>query len=107
MRRAAGARAIIGAALKEFPEERRRLVRDTDNLVRRLAVKFEVEFGLGPAVSPVVERLESAAPQRPLHARRAPDGDAHARRLPGDAALLRNRLSARHDAARDEALPAL
>jgi hypothetical protein len=42
------------AALKELAEERRRFIRDADNLVHCLTIEFEIELGLGSTVVPVV-----------------------------------------------------
>jgi len=95
------------ARLEEFAEERRRFIRDTDDLIRCLTIEFEIELGPGLAVIPVGEMFELAPPQRPLGERCAFDGDAHTRRLPADAALLRDRFGGGDNAARDEALPAL
>jgi hypothetical protein len=94
------------AALKEPAQERRRFIRDTDNLVRCLTIEFEVELGLGSTVVPVGKKSELAPPQAPLCGRGASDGDAHAWRLPGDPAFLCDRFSRRDDAARDETWPA-
>lgn len=69
-------------------EERRRFLRDTDDLVRCLTIEFEIELGLGPTVVPVRKNLELAPPQVSLRKRGAPDGDAYARRLPGKPPLL-------------------
>src|SRR3981081_4061148 len=79
------------AALKESAEERRRFIRDADNLVRCLTIEFEIELGPGLAVIPVGEMFELVPPQRPLRERGASDGDAHTRCLPGDAAPPRDR----------------
>ena len=79
-------------ALEEFAEERRRFIRDADDLVRCLSIEFEIELGSGLAVIPVGEMFELAPPQRPLRERSASDGDVHARCLPGDTALLRDRF---------------
>ncbi len=97
---------LTAYGLEEFAEERRRLIRDADDLVRCLAIEFEIELGPPLAVIPVGERFELAPPQRPLRERGASDGEAHTRRLPDDAALLRDRFGGRDYAARDEALPA-
>src|SRR6266436_3520958 len=94
-------------ALEEFAEERRRLIRDADDLVRCLTIEFEIELGRPLAVIPVGEGFELAPPQRPLRKRCTSDGEAHTRRLPDDAALLRDRICGSDHAARDEALPAL
>jgi hypothetical protein len=93
--------------LEEFTEERRRFLRDADDLVRCLTIEFEIELGRGLAVIPVGEMFELAPPQRPLRERGASDGEADTRCLPGDAALLRDRFGRSDHAARDEALPAL
>src|SRR5438046_9971202 len=96
-----------GFELKEEPvEERRRFVRDADNLVRGLAIEFEIELGLGSTVVPVGKKSELAPPQAPLCERGASDGDAHARRLPGDPAFFCDRFGRGDDAARDETWPA-
>jgi hypothetical protein len=94
-------------ALEEFVEERRRFIRDADDLVSCLTIEFEIELGSGLAVIPVGELFELAPPQRPLRERGASDGEAHTRCLPGDTALLRDRFGGSDNAARDEALPAL
>src|SRR5207245_10248430 len=80
------------AALKEPAEERRRFIRDADNLVRCLTIEFEIKLGLGSTVVPVGKKFELAPPQAPLCERGAPDGDAHARRLPGDPAFFCDRF---------------
>jgi hypothetical protein len=36
--------------LEEFAEERRRFIRDADDLVRCLTIEFEIELGAGLAV---------------------------------------------------------
>jgi hypothetical protein len=56
-------------ALEEFAEERRRFIRDADDLVRCLTIEFEIELGSGLAVIPVGEMFELAPPQRPLRER--------------------------------------
>src|ERR1700730_9920446 len=94
------------AALKESAEERRRLIRDADNLVRCLTIEFEIEFGLGSTVVPVGKKFELAPPQAPLRQRGVFDVDAHARRLPGDPAFFCDRFGGGGDAARDETWPA-
>ena len=94
-------------ALEKFVKERRRFIRDADDLVRCLTIEFEIELGLRLAVVPVGEMFELAPPHRPLRERGASDGEAHTRCLPGDPALLRDRFGGSDDAARDEALPAL
>ena len=96
----------ISVALKESAEERRRFIRDADNLVRCLAVEFEIELGFGSTVVPVGKKLELTPSQASLCERGAPDGDAHARRLPGDPAFLCDRFGRGDDAARDETWPA-
>ena len=52
------------AALKESAEERRRFIRDADDLVRCLTIEFEIELGLGSTVVPVGKRLSSLRPRR-------------------------------------------
>ena len=94
-------------ALEEFAEERRRFIRDADDLVRCLTIEFEIELGPGLAVIPVGEMFELVPPQRPLRERGASDDEAQARCLPDDAALLCDRFGGSDNAARDEALPAL
>jgi len=94
------------AALKESAEERRRFIRDADNLVRCLTIEFEIELGLGSTVVPVGKKFERAPSQAPLCERGASDGDAHTRRLPGDPAFLCDRFGRGDDAARDETWPA-
>jgi len=46
-----------GRALEESAQERCRPIRDADDLVRRLAVEFEIELGAGLAVVPVDQML--------------------------------------------------
>ena len=94
------------AALKEPAEERRRFIRDADDLVRCLTIEFEIEFRLGSAVVPVGKKFELAPSHAPLRERSASDGDAHARRLPSDTAFPGDRLSRGNDAARDKTGPA-
>jgi hypothetical protein len=89
------------AASKESAEERRRFIRDADDLVRCLTIEFEIELGLGPTVVPIGKKFELAPAQAPLRERGASDGDAHARRLPGDPAFLWDRFGGGDDAARD------
>jgi hypothetical protein len=48
-------------ALEELVEERRRFIRDANDLVRCLTIEFEIELGLGSAVIPVSETFELAA----------------------------------------------
>jgi hypothetical protein len=93
------------AALTESAEERRRFIRDADNLVRGLTIEFEIELGLGSTVVPVGKKFELAPSQASLGERDASDGDAHARRLPGDPAFLCDRFGRGDDAARDETWP--
>ena len=71
-----GARERNSTAFKpeEFAEERRRFIRDADDLVRCLTIEFEIEPGSGVAVIPVGEMFEFAPPQRPLRERGASDG---------------------------------
>ena len=78
--------------LEKIAEERRRPVRVAGNLVRCLAIEFEIQFSFGLAVVSVGKMFELAPSQLPLRERGAPDGDAHTRRLPGDTVLLRDRL---------------
>src|SRR5437870_3007996 len=95
-----------GLSLKESAKERRRFIRDADDLVCCLTVEFEIELGLGSTVVPVGKKFELAPPQAPLRDRGASDGDAHARRLPGDPAFPCDRFGRGDDAARDETWPA-
>src|SRR5215472_7760146 len=90
---------------EESVEERRRVIRDADDLVRCLTIEFEVELGLGSAVVPGGERSELAPPQAPLRARRAPDGDAHARCLSRDPTSPWGQGGRGHEAAGDETWP--
>ena len=90
------------AALKESAEERRRFIRNADNLVRSLTIEFKIELGLGSTVVPVGKRFELAPTQAPFRERGASYGDAHARRLPGNPAFLCDRFGRGDDAARDE-----
>src|SRR5437763_2268472 len=94
------------AALKESAEERRRFIRNADDLIRCLTIEFEIEFGLGSTVVPVGKKFELAPTQAPLRERGASDGDAHARRLPGDPGFLCDRFGRGDDAACDETGPA-
>src|SRR2546423_9185210 len=93
-------------AIKEPAKERRRFIRDADDLVCCLTVEFEIELGLGSTVVPVGKRFELAPPQAPLRQRGASDGDAHARRLPGDPAFFCDRFGRGDNAVRDETWPA-
>ena len=95
------------ATLKEFAEKHRRLIRDADDLVRRLTIEFEIELGLGSAIVPLVETLEIAPPQRPPGERGPSDGEAHAWRLPGNAGPLRDRFGGSDNATGNKALAAL
>jgi hypothetical protein len=92
--------------LEESSEERRRFIRDADDLVRCLTIEFEIELGLGSTVVPVGKKSELAPSQAPLRERGAPDGDAHPRRLRGDPAFLCDRFGRGDGAARDETWPA-
>src|SRR3954469_5486980 len=65
-------------ALEEGAEERRRFVREADDLVRRLTIEFEIELSPGLPVSPIGETAELGPAQRPLGDRCAADGEAHA-----------------------------
>ena len=94
------------AALKESAEERRRFIRNADNLVRCLTIEFKIELGLGSTVVPVGKRFELAPTQAPFRERGASYGDAHARRLPGNPAFLCDRFGRGDDAACDETWPA-
>src|SRR5438094_9948371 len=90
------------AALKESAEERRRFIRNADNLVRCLTIEFKIELGLGSTVVPVGKRFELAPTQAPFRERGASYGYPHARRLPGNPAFLCDRFGRGDDAARDE-----
>src|ERR1700730_6172907 len=92
--------------VKESAKERRRFIRDADNLVRCLTIEFEIELGLGSTVVPVGKKFELAPPQAPFRERGAFDGDAHARRLPGDPAFSCDRFGRGDAPARDETWPA-
>jgi hypothetical protein len=94
-------------SLKESAKERRRFIRDSDYLVRRLTIKFEIELGLGSTILPIGKRFELAPSQTPLRDRNPSDRDAHARRLPCDSVFLCDRFGRGDDAARDEARPTL
>src|SRR5438445_10517795 len=94
------------AALKESAEERRRFIRDADNLVRCLTIEFEIELGFGSTVVPVGKKFEFAPPQAPLCERGASDGYAHARCLPVEPAFFCERVGRADDAARGETWPA-
>ena len=93
-------------ALEESAEERRRFIRDADDLVRCLTIEFEIELGLGSTVAPVGKMFELAPAQAPLRERGAPDGDAHAWRLPGNPAFLCDRTGRGDDATCNETWPA-
>jgi hypothetical protein len=86
-------------------QEKRRLIRDADDLVRCLPIEFEIKLCPRPTVFPVIERLELSASHRSLGKRRASDGDTHARRLARDAALLRSGFGMGHYTARNGRLP--
>ena len=98
---------VIDEALKELVEKRCRRIGYSDDLVRCLAIEFEIELGFWATVFPAGKALEFAPPQRPLRERGAIDGDAHSGCLPGDAAFFLDRFRGRDDAARDEAAAAL
>ena len=76
---------VIDEALKELVEKRRSRIGYSDDLVRRLAIEFEIELALGLAVVPVAETFELTPSQRVLRQPGALDGQADARRLPFDA----------------------
>jgi hypothetical protein len=92
--------------LEEFVKERGRFIRDADDLVRCLAIEFEIELGPGLAVIPGGQMFEITPPQRALRERGASDGEADTGCLPGEAVLLRDRFGKSDNAARDEALSA-
>ena len=92
--------------LKESAQECCRFIRDANDLVRCLAIEFEIEFGFGPIVVPVAKTFQLAAPEAPLGERSASNSDADPRRLPGDPALLGDRFGRSDDAARNETWPA-
>ena len=89
-------------SLKESAEERRRFIRDADDLVRCLTIEFEIEFGLGSTVVPVGKKFELASPQALPRERGTSDSDAHTWRLPGDPGFLCDRSGRGDDAARNE-----
>src|SRR2546430_8722934 len=91
------------SALKESAEERRRFIRDADDFVRCLTIKFEIELGFRATVIPVGKRFKLIPSQAPLRHRGASDGDAHARRLSGDPGLLCDCFGRGDNAARYEA----
>ena len=93
--------------LEALAEKGRRFIGDTDDFVGCLPIEFEIELRSRPAITPVGEMLEFAAPHWPLRKRRSFDGDAHARRLAWYTALLSNGFGVSDDTARDEALAAL
>src|ERR1700678_3708977 len=99
--------ANSSATLEVSIEKLRRLARYADDLVRCLAVEFEIELGFRLAVVPAGKLFEFAASQGPLCECGPFDGDAHARRLSGDTAFLCDCFGGSDDATRDEALPAL
>src|SRR5581483_1355345 len=74
---------INGFLSKKFAKKNGCFIRDTNNFVRCLAIKFEVELRLRAAVVPIGKAFKLAPPQAPLHARSAPDRDAYPRSLPG------------------------
>src|SRR4029453_17603873 len=92
--------------LKESAEECCRFIRDAGNLVRCLAVEFEIKLGLGAAVVPIAKTLQHAPSEGPLRKRGTCDGDAHTRRLPGQPAFFHDRFSGGDDAACNETSPA-
>jgi hypothetical protein len=92
--------------LEESIEKRSRLIRDTDDFVRCLAIEFEIELGFRLAVIPVGKLFEFDPPQWPLRKSGAFDGDVNAGRLTGDSAFLRDCLGGSDRATRDEASPA-
>ncbi len=83
-------------------EEGRCFVRETDDLVYRLTIKFEVDLGLGAAVVPVGKRSELAPSEALPNERGAPDDDAHPRCLPGDAPFFGDGFGRGDDTARDQ-----
>src|ERR1700751_2882589 len=92
---------------EEAFEKGLRLIRDADDLIRRLPVELEIELGLGLTVVPVVEGLGIISPEWPLGECGALDCYAHAPRLSCNAAFLRDRLGGGDDATRDQALAAI
>jgi hypothetical protein len=94
------------AALKESAEKSRRFIRDTDDLVRCLAVEFKIELGLGSTVVPVGKTFKLASSQASLRERGPSDDDADARSLPGNSRFPRDRFGRGDHAARDETWPA-
>src|SRR5205085_5097931 len=89
-------------SLKESAEERRRLIRDADDLVCRLTIEFEIELRLRPAVVPAGKTFELTPPQAALRDAGAPDDDAYARRLSGDPSFFGDRFGRGDAAACDE-----
>jgi len=87
-------------------EKGRRVIRDADNLVRRLTIELEIELRLGATVVPVGKGSELVPTQAPLRERSPPDGDAHPRCFAGDPAFLRDRFDRGDDAFRDQTRPA-
>ena len=92
--------------LEESVQECCRFIRDANDLVRCLAIEFEIEFGFGAIVVPVAKTFQLAAPEAPFGKRSASNSDADPRRLPGDPAFLRDRFSRSDNAARNETWPA-
>jgi hypothetical protein len=92
--------------LKESPQEGCRFIRNADDLIRRLAIEFEIEFRLGAIVVPVAKLFQLAAPERPLGGRSAANTDADPRRLAGGPAFLRNCFGRSNYAAGNQASPA-
>jgi hypothetical protein len=90
------------AALKECSEERRRVVRNTGDLVRCLTIEFEIQLGLRSTVVPAGKSFELTPPQPPLREGGAFDRDAHAGRLPSDTAFLWDSFGRGDYTARDE-----
>ena len=96
----------LTSVTEEFTEKGRRVLRDADDLVRRLTIELEIELRLGATVVPVGKGSELVPTQAPLRERSPPDGDAHPRCLAGDPAFLRDRFDRGDDAFRDQTRPA-
>jgi len=67
--------ANFSATLEASVEKRRRFIRYADDLVRCLAVEFEIELGFRLAIIPVGKVIEFAPPQWLSLATIRPDGN--------------------------------
>src|SRR4029079_13685665 len=64
---------------EELVEKCRGMIGHADDLVRRLAIEFEVELRFGPPVAPIGKALELGATETTLRERSTSNGDADAR----------------------------